>query len=118
MKLYAVRIFVRDWDAACAFYGKTLGLAERFREDDVGWAEYDVGGACFGIERVAPGDAEGGAMVGRFVGASLQVDDIEAVHRELAAKGVTFSSPPEKQPWGGTLAHMQDPDGNTLTLLG
>ena len=118
MKLYAVRIFVRSWDAACAFYGNTLGLPERFRDDAMGWAEYDVGGACFGIERVAPDDSEGNDMIGRFVGASLQVDDITAVHRELAGRGVTFTNPPEKQPWGGTLAHMQDPDGNTLTLLG
>lgn len=44
MKLYAVRIFVRDWPAACKFYGTVLGLPERFRDDGLGWAEYDVGG--------------------------------------------------------------------------
>ncbi len=25
---------------------------------------------------------------------------------------------PEEQPWGGILAHLRDPDGNILTLLG
>ena len=118
MELYAVRIFVRKWSEACEFYGATLGLTERFRNDDMGWAEFDLGGPCFGLERVRPGDAEGEAMVGRFVGVSLRVDDIEEVHESLQAKGVHFSSPPEKQPWGGSLAHFHDPDGNVITLLG
>ncbi len=68
VELYAVRIFVRDWLAACRFYGEILGLSERFRNDDMGWAEYDLGGPCFGIERVEPGDSESEALVGRFVG--------------------------------------------------
>jgi catechol 2,3-dioxygenase-like lactoylglutathione lyase family enzyme len=118
MELYAVRIFVRNWDGACAFYGGTLGLTERFRNDDMGWAEYDLGGPCFGVERVQPGDAEGEALVGRFVGVSLKVEDIDATCEALKKKGVEFSAPPEKQDWGGSLAHFRDPDGNTFTLLG
>ena len=118
MKLYAVRIFVKHWEEACAFYGNTLGLEERFRNDEIGWAEYDLGGPCFGVERVASDDAEGLALVGRFVGVSLQVDDIGASYQSLSERGVPFKSPPEQQPWGGTLAHFEDPDGNVLTLLG
>jgi len=49
---------------------------------------------------------------------SLRVDDLAATYVELRAKGVTFTAPPEKQPWGGSLAHFKDPDGNILTLLG
>ena len=116
MELHAVRIFVHDWDAACRFYGETLGLRERFRSDPHGWAEYDVGGAALGIERVDAADAASSALVGRFVGVSLRVDDI--VHRALAERGVRFTAPPERQAWGGTLAELADPDGNRLTLLG
>lgn len=118
MELYCVRLFVTDWDAATRFYRETLGLPERFRAEDIGWAEYDLGGPCLGVERVAPDDAEGRALVGRFVGISLRVDDITARHRELTARGVTFTHAPEEQPWGGRLAHFRDPDGNILTLLG
>ena len=118
MNLYAVRIFVKNWDEACSFYGATLGLEERFRNDEIGWAEYDLGGPCFGVERITSGDSEGEALVGRFVGVSLRVDDIDASYRALSEKGVVFKSPPEEQPWGGSLAHFQDPDGNVLTLLG
>jgi len=117
MKLYAVRIFVRQWSQACTFYGETLGLTERYRNDELGWAEYDLGGPCFGVERVQPSDTEGDALVGRFVGVSLRIDDIDGVYESLKTKGVQFTSPPGKQDWGGSLAHFQDPDGNVLTLL-
>ena len=118
MQLYAIRIFVRRWSEACEFYHSTLGLKERFRDDDIGWAEYDLGGPCFGVERVQPGDADGEAMVGRFVGVSLRVDDIAAAYASLRDQGVRFATPPEKQGWGGSLAHFYDPDDNQLTLLG
>lgn len=118
MEIYAVRVFVRQWSQSCAFYGETLGLAERFRNDELGWAEYELGGPCIGVERVEPDDTQGEALVGRFVGVSLRVDDIDAVYQSLKAKGVKFTSPPEKQEWGGSLAQFQDPDGNLLTLLG
>lgn len=118
MKLYAIRIFVREWDKACEFYRDTLGFAERFRNDEMGWAEFDLGGPCFGLQKVSPQDPEGQDLVGRFVGVSLQVEDIDAVYQELQDKGVHFKVPPEKHDWGGSLAHFTDPDGNVLTLLG
>lgn len=118
MELYAVRIFVRNWSDGCAFYGNTLGLKERFRSDDFGLAEYDLGGPCIGLERVQEGDTDGAALIGRFVGVSLKVDDINATYERLKGLGTVFDTPPEVQAWGGSLAHFKDPDGNTLTLLG
>ena len=117
-KLYAVRIFVRDWDRALRFYTETLGLDTTFRSDELGWAELDTGEAHLALERAAPDDAESQALVGRYVGASLQVSDIYALHEELVGRGVEFEGAPEQQPWGGVLAHLRDPDGNVLTLLG
>ena len=118
MELYAVRIFVRNWEQACNFYREILELPERFKSAAAGWSEYDVGGPCFGVERVDSTDREGEALVGRMVGVSLRVDDIEVVYRRLLNRGVEFIAPPEKQEWGGSLAHFKDPDGNVLTLLG
>jgi len=120
MKLYGVRVFVRDWERACAFYGDVLGLPLRFKDAAVGWAEFDVGGPVIGVERVDPeGDAaDPERLVGRFVGISLEVDDIAATYQRLRRRGVSFRSPPQRQPWGGVLAHLEDPEGNVLTLLG
>ena len=42
--LYAVRIFVSDWERALSFYTEKLGMKLLGRFDDMGWAELDAGG--------------------------------------------------------------------------
>ena len=118
-KLYAVRIFCFDWEASLAFYRETVGLPLAFVDAEMGWAQFELGDDVFlGLERCDRDDPEAEGLVGRFVGTSILVDDIEESVRELEAAGVDFVAPPEKQPWGGILAHMRDPDGNVLTLMG
>lgn len=117
-KLYAVRIFVTDWRRALDFYSRTVGLPVGFADERMGWAELTPDGGRIGLERAAAEDPESRELVGRFVGVSLQVPDIAATYTELRSRGVEFVSPPEKQPWGGTLANFRDPDGNVVTLLG
>lgn len=117
MKLYVVRIFVRDWLGACEFYENTLGLSKCFADEPLGWAEFDVGGAKLGVQWVTDED-ENQALVGRFLGVSLNVDDIQQTYEELCNKGVKFTAPPQKQSWGGSLTHFKDPEGNILTLVG
>ena len=117
-RLYALRIFTNDWDASYYFYSDIMGLTEKFADASMGWAEFDVGNASLAIERVDPEDSESRNLVGRFLGISLAVEDIEATYHSLIAKGVEFEGKPTAQPWGGVLAHFKDPDGNVLTLLG
>jgi len=117
-RLYAVRVFVTDWARAIRFYTETLGIPATVRSDEHGWAQLATGEGQLALERVAPDDAEGRALVGRFLAVSLAVPDIDATYRTLVARGVEFVEPPERQPWGGVLAHLRDPDGNVLTLLG
>ena len=117
-KLFAVRVFVTDWERAIRFYTETLGIPASYRSDELGWAQLATGEGQLALERAAPGDSEALDLVGRFVGVSLQVPDIEATHKTLSERGVEFLAPPEAQPWGGVLAHFRDPDGNVITLLG
>lgn len=118
MKIYAVRVLVDDWLSACEFYKHTLNLTLEFENETFGWAEFDAGGAKLGIERVddnaSPEDKK---LVGRFLGVSLQVDDVEETYKKLLEKGVEFTGQPEKQEWGGVLAHFKDTSGNVLTLV-
>jgi len=115
MKLHGVRIFVDDLAAARTFYLETLGLP-------LNWDMPELGAFGAGLENaelvVEHADAARGELIGRFLGVSLEVDDIAVHHRALADKGVVFEGPPTRQPWGGRLAHFRDPAGNTLTLLG
>lgn len=111
-----VRVFVTDWNRAVDFYTQTLQMIPTLVTE--GWAEFATGEAHLALERVDPADPESDESVGRFVGVSLQVADVERLYEDLSSRGVEFLAAPEQQPWGGTLAHLRDPDGNILTLLG
>ncbi len=117
MRLYGVRVFVDDTEKAFAFYRDTLLLQENWRMDELKAAGYALETAELIVEYCYP-EGPVADLIGRFVGVSLQVDDINRTYRELSEKGVAFVGPPQKQPWGGVLAHFKDPAGNTLTLLG
>lgn len=114
MKLYAVRVFVSDLAAAKRFYANDIGLPVIWESDES--LGFDVG-ALLIVEPVGEDDDEAETLVGRFVGASLKTDDLDAVYRDLTAKGVRFDGPPETQSWGGRLAHVIDPSGNILSLV-
>jgi catechol 2,3-dioxygenase-like lactoylglutathione lyase family enzyme len=117
-KLSNVRVFVTDWDRAIRFYADTLEMGVAYRSDEMRWAQMATGESHLALESVDASDSEGRGLVGRFVGVSLQVADIFATYKFLTARGVEFVGSPEKQPWGGVLAHLRDPDGNILTLVG
>lgn len=48
---------------------------------------------------------------------NLGTKDIQGLYADLKAKGVEFVRPPEQEHWGGWVATLHDPDGNTLQLL-
>ena len=111
----AVRLFVFDLKSAIDFYTDVLGLKSSSRSE--GHAAFDVGGCDLIVEAADPDDDEDCALVGRFLGVSFRVEDIERVYRDLSACGVSFDGAPARQVWGGILAHVKDPDGNVLTLV-
>ncbi|MGD8415783.1 MAG: VOC family protein [Pseudomonadales bacterium] len=117
-RLRSVRVFSLRWEETVAFYRDVVGFPVAFIGEAFGWAEFDLGSARLGLERCDPDDPEAQSLVGRFLGVSVAVDDIQATYEALTEKGVPFLGPPERQPWGGTLAHFSDPDGNVVTLLG
>ena len=118
-RLSVVRVFVKDWPRAVRFYTETLGIPLVSKHDEFGWAQLATGQAQLAIERLAPESGENAnALVGRFLGVSLAVADIQATYEQLFARGVDFLAPPEAMAWGGVLAHFRDPDGNVLSLVG
>jgi predicted enzyme related to lactoylglutathione lyase len=119
-RLLLVRVFVRDFERAVRFYTETLGMTLSHRSDQIGWAQLGLGGADLALEldRGEGEDGEDEELVGRLVGVSLAVEDIEQTYATLRQRNVEFLGPPTKMPWGGVLAHLRDPDGNVLTLVG
>jgi catechol 2,3-dioxygenase-like lactoylglutathione lyase family enzyme len=102
-----------DLNAARRFYVDRLGFKVIFDSSD-GGAEGLVGlerdGMRINID--APMDGHG-----RKACVTLEVDNIEALHAEWI-KALNLDEPLIDQPWGARPFGFQDPDDNTVFVLG
>ena len=96
----------RDW------YTDYLGLKVEFEipERNTVALQDDSGLTLFLSE------SEEGAAIATCTMA-FEVDDVDAKHRELAARGVEFEKAPQKVFWGYG-AELRDPDGYLVVLAG
>ena len=108
-----VIIWTENLERLLEFYRDTLGLTPHsVRPDFVAFR--------WGRMRLSIGThsrVKGPSTEPDRVMVNLGVTDIHALHRKLEAKGVLFSRPPEQEHWGGWVATLSDPDGNTLQLM-
>ncbi len=95
--------------AARAFYTEKLGFA--VENEAPGFVQFKApSGASYalGLPTGAPGE--------EAVELWWFVDDADATHADLAAKGVETVTPPHDEPFGRAFA-IKDPSGNTLNML-
>jgi catechol 2,3-dioxygenase-like lactoylglutathione lyase family enzyme len=108
-----LRIF--DVAKARAFYEGYLGFhwdwEHRFGPDMPLYAQVSRDAATLHLSE-HHGDATPGAAL------RLRVDDVAALHAELAAKRYRFASPGlDAMPWGETQCSVLDPFGNRLVFF-
>ncbi len=106
-----VTVIVSDLDRAVAFYRDIMGFELLFAEPEFHYAGFRLGDIRFSIA-VSPDEN----YAYRNTGIGFFVADVDATHADLAARGVHFTMPPGKQPWGGYMAMFTDPDGNGFYL--
>lgn len=111
----AVRVFTTDLARARRFYAGALGLPETSYGG--GAAVFDTGQAKLIVEHIDADDPEAAELLGRFTAFSFTVASMAAAITELAPHSIDWLSRSERQPWGGVLSHLRDPDGNVLTLV-
>lgn len=97
---------VDDLDATRRFYTDALGF--QVEEEQQGFVQFaNTGGATF-------------ALVGDPNGEPVElwwyVDDADATHEQLRARGVAIVHPPKDEPFGRRLV-IRDVAGRTLYLL-
>ncbi len=110
-------LFVTDLERAKSFYQNTLGLTFKF-EDPTSVA-FDLDPVLLILLTV---DSAKELLSPEIVAAQPPsmaasqlvsfVEDVDAVYRELVAKGVEFVREPIDREWGLRTAHFKDPDGN------
>lgn len=111
-----VNIPVTDQDRALAFYTQKLGFRiqtdQPFNEKQR-WIELSIPGADTGVTLFTPDEHQG--RIGTFTGISFLTDDVQRTYDELSGRGVEFTAPPTKQPWG-QFATFKDADGNQFVV--
>lgn len=111
-----VSIPVRDQDHAVSFYTQKLGfqiLTDQPFDGKQRWIELRIPGSETKVVLFTPPGHEG--RVGSFSNVTFMTDDIERTYQELKDRGVVFTAPPTKQPWG-QFAKFEDLDGNQFVL--
>jgi hypothetical protein len=117
LKISDYCLIVPDLDRAVSFYGKTIGLPMRLRNED--FADFDLGeGARLALWHhphvsQAVGTTEVGPHGNRTMGAVRlgTAQEVDAAYDELKARGVDFVTEPRDWPWGARAAYFKDPDG-------
>jgi uncharacterized glyoxalase superfamily protein PhnB len=100
-----------NWERTRAFYVDGLGFVvdweHRFEPGFPVFAQLTRDGLSLFLTEHAGDCQVGGA-------AYIVVDDVDALFREIVARGVRPSEPPEDTPWNTREMSVIDPDGNRL----
>ena len=113
MEIAYVNVYISELPKAVEFYRDSLGLELSFSDADHGYASFKAGPISLGLA-VAGEDHE--ELIGAHTGVGFNVADLEAEHARLQELGVEFPMAPSRQPWGGFMALMADPDGDVFYL--
>ncbi len=112
IKIATVAVYVRDQNEALRFWTEKIGLSVMHSHPiglDVNWIElrHDGPGACLALfPRSMMQDWEQ-----RKPSLVFECANVQQKYEELAAKGVVFTQPPKKLPWG-MFAIFEDTEGN------
>ncbi|MDR3474951.1 MAG: VOC family protein [Devosia sp.] len=110
-----VCVLVRDLEASIAFYRDRLGFALAHRAP--GFADFTGKGLTLALWERTHIAHHAGVPTHPDKPASLVIAvrlasavELDAVHAELAAKGVPFVGPPRDYPWNARAAYFTGPD--------
>jgi catechol 2,3-dioxygenase-like lactoylglutathione lyase family enzyme len=98
-------------DAAAAFYGGVLGMTVAM---DLGWIVTFAadGSATPQVSVMTQGGS--GTSVPEL---SIEVDDLDVVHRRAVAGGFSIEYGPVDEPWGVRRFYVRDPFGRLVNVL-
>jgi predicted enzyme related to lactoylglutathione lyase len=111
-----ISIYGTDLSRLIAFYRDVVGWPQVSEDEPFHYARLDGGSVWVGLGAVEAGSELAKSLVGRHTGIGLEVTDVDETYEALRKRGVVFSMPPTRQPWGGYMAMFLDPDGNEIEL--
>lgn len=112
----AITLFVEDLPQAKEFYARAFATPVHFEDADS--AVFDFGNTLINllVSSAVPELIDPAPMAGPTAGSRMQltltVDDVDAVVKELQARGVELLNGPVDRPWGIRTASFKDPAGH------
>lgn len=125
MKFNNIRLLVKNFDKAFAFYNDTLGLECTWGKPGENFASFNIGLesglAIFKAElmniAINNSDADKDAKFQDKSAIIIQVENVSDTYEKLKNRGVVFLTEPKDMPaWGIRVAHFRDTEGNLLEI--
>jgi serine phosphatase RsbU (regulator of sigma subunit)/catechol 2,3-dioxygenase-like lactoylglutathione lyase family enzyme len=121
LRLGTVSVFVRDQERSLRFFVEQLGFKPAFDKQlpsGERWLGVSPPDGTAVLTLVAPKpDSENYRRIGRSAQITLLTENVAAKFEEWQARGVRFLEGPQEHSWGAISATLEDPDGNSFTLL-
>jgi catechol 2,3-dioxygenase-like lactoylglutathione lyase family enzyme len=112
----AITLFTEDLDRSKRFYQDAFGFPVAWEDDNS--AVIKFGNTIINLlkipaarELIEPGTVAGPQAGSRFQ-LTVAVDDVDAMCKELASRGVELLNGPMNRPWGIRTASFTDPSGH------
>jgi len=106
----AITLATHDMPRAVAFY-TALGFALKFGGPDASFTSFYAGNGFLNL--IAMPAERQWSWWGRAI---FYVDDVNAVHAQALAAGLSPAFAPRDAPWGERFFHITDPDGHELSF--
>lgn len=113
---FRLELFIDDLAASTEFYGRVLGFSIGKQQAD-GYTPMVNGNVTLSLNLRGnlpddhPIQANIGERLGRGIELVLEVDDIEAMYKQVCATNWPLSGKLQRQTWGLTDFRVLDPDG-------
>jgi catechol 2,3-dioxygenase-like lactoylglutathione lyase family enzyme len=112
-KVGVIMLGVRDLKKSVAFYRDVLGLTASGMIES--FAFFSAGGVTLALRQVEGLGEEGDERRTEVV---FAVDDVQAAHQSLKARGVKFRVEPRPVTGDQYAADFRDPDNHVLSIFG
>jgi catechol 2,3-dioxygenase-like lactoylglutathione lyase family enzyme len=120
-RIHSFAIFVADMDRSLQFYVDQLGfklVADTHISFGRSVALAPPDGTAMLVLVTPEPDSQECKLIGRSRLVALVAEDVVTIFQEWSKRGVQFRRLPQMQTWGGMETSLEDPDGNSLALVG
>ena len=114
LRPFAFVLAVRDFEATAKYFHDALGFEVQWAEAS-DWRLVSRGQVNIMIGR-CPDVIPASELGDHSYFAYLQINDVDAMHAELSARGAIIRTPPTDQPYGQREMVIATPDGHRLVI--